>query len=821
MRRSRSHTAMPVRRTMTSGLRRAATVLAAAALALTGATSAAQAASAGNSQRLAMPAAHALNLTMADPSAPDVPSPVDPQGLVQAAEAEVSAYNGKAATLQKQADALVTEKQGLDTRTSALTAQADQLTAAETTLASDASSLNTQIDALNAQIDAHNARAGSVDTTSAAAVAAYNAEKAQLDGQQAQLRSQQQALQARQSQLDQQATQIQTAQQRLDTDDQAYNDQVASVETQAQELDTERQQVLQDITTMEQQALDAVAAIQNAMATAGADASAPATGPAQTLAQAQGPASSGGDAPYQAQAAYQTAPSDAGGSALADAAPAPAIAPGPVTATLSPDTVSGLTPSQTAHLNPRTAFNGLIPEPNGNYAAAQVQPPPGAAIPAGQKAFADAVNNGGKASAIVGGAKITIDKVVAVQARPAPGAGGDTPRPPPGSTTGGVRAGPAVSIGQVQEELAAQGIADLASRYDLEYVPTIVDSRGDLTYGDAPRTAAGPQLGATGKPVIRFSNLGLQNRDVAVQTFRQERVAEDTADWAMSGGPCGTHSFAVGTRVLMADCTTQPIEDIKVGDRVENAQPGSTTPQQHRVDQTHVTTTDVDFTDVTIMTAGGPRTVTSTQNHPYFDASVDGFVDASTLRVGDRLQSIDGDSAVVSGVRDFTGHVVTYDLTIDGLHTYYAVAGDTPVLVHNTCGPDVPQVLSELANKRVTTGRIFDSSGNAIRNEIEAGGSSDLVEATDTYLRQNGAPINPRATYYPAAQHVESQYAMWMRQNGITDATVVMNNTEGVCGGIYGCQSAITAILPEGSTMIVWYPGAIGPVVIPGGAAAP
>ncbi|WP_327138545.1 hypothetical protein OG585_53475 (plasmid) [Streptomyces sp. NBC_01340] len=121
----------------------------------------------------------------------------------------------------------------------------------------------------------------------------------------------------------------------------------------------------------------------------------------------------------------------------------------------------------------------------------------------------------------------------------------------------------------------------------------------------------------------------------------------------------------------------------------------------------------------------------------------------------------------------------------------------------------------------MTTGRIFDSSGNAIHDEIEAGDSSDLVEATDKYLRKHGAPINPRAARYPASQHVEAQYAMWMRQNGVNDATVVMNNSEGVCGGMYGCRNAIREILPEGSAMTVWYLGATEPAVIPGKAAAP
>jgi RHS repeat-associated protein len=134
---------------------------------------------------------------------------------------------------------------------------------------------------------------------------------------------------------------------------------------------------------------------------------------------------------------------------------------------------------------------------------------------------------------------------------------------------------------------------------------------------------------------------------------------------------------------------------------------------------------------------------------------------------------------------------------------------------------NIEQALRQLANKRVTTGQILDSSGKVISREIEAGGSSDLVKQTDAYLRQNGAPLNPKAEYYPASQHVEAQYAMWMRQKGVTDATVVINNAEGVCSGIYGCQAAVREILPEGSTMTIWYPGATEPVVIPGEAAAP
>jgi len=42
-------------------------------------------------------------------------------------------------------------------------------------------------------------------------------------------------------------------------------------------------------------------------------------------------------------------------------------------------------------------------------------------------------------------------------------------------------------------------------------------------------------------------------------------------------------------------------------------------------------------------------------------------------------------AATITGVRRYHSTTVTYDLTINDLHTYYVEAGTTPVLVHN-CG---------------------------------------------------------------------------------------------------------------------------------------
>ncbi|HEV2782125.1 MAG TPA: DddA-like double-stranded DNA deaminase toxin [Actinophytocola sp.] len=69
-------------------------------------------------------------------------------------------------------------------------------------------------------------------------------------------------------------------------------------------------------------------------------------------------------------------------------------------------------------------------------------------------------------------------------------------------------------------------------------------------------------------------------------------------------------------------------------------------------------------------------------------------------------------------------------------------------------------------------------------------------------------PPNPRAPH-PAASHSETKAAVWMRQNKITYAVAVINNTRGPCGQEapqdYPCTAAIPAILPVGSTMVVWW----------------
>lgn len=50
------------------------------------------------------------------------------------------------------------------------------------------------------------------------------------------------------------------------------------------------------------------------------------------------------------------------------------------------------------------------------------------------------------------------------------------------------------------------------------------------------------------------------------------------------------------------------------------------------------------------------------------------------------LRTDDGHTVIVTANRPFTTHARTYNLTVENVHTYYVLAGETPVLVHNsTC----------------------------------------------------------------------------------------------------------------------------------------
>ena len=197
------------------------------------------------------------------------------------------------------------------------------------------------------------------------------------------------------------------------------------------------------------------------------------------------------------------------------------------------------------------------------------------------------------------------------------------------------------------------------------------------------------------------------------------RAADEPSESAETESNCAgaPHSFAGSTRVLLANGKTKAIDQIKVGDEVKNAVPGVSGSETHKVERVIVTTTDHDFVDLKIAPkrpgrltkaavalaagvaalAGTAGVLTTTFHHPFYDRTQAAFVEAKDLNPGDELQTATGTATVVAK-RLYHATEVTYDLTIDGLHTYYVMVGATPVLVHN-CGGGLRRLIGNLRNK--------------------------------------------------------------------------------------------------------------------------
>lgn len=146
-------------------------------------------------------------------------------------------------------------------------------------------------------------------------------------------------------------------------------------------------------------------------------------------------------------------------------------------------------------------------------------------------------------------------------------------------------------------------------------------------------------------------------------------------------------SFSPDTPVLMAKGKTKPIGKIKPGDKVEAADPTTGEDKGSRMVQHVWINHDNDLLDVAINTGHGrTEIIHTTSNHPFYDATTHTWTPAGNLKPGDRLASVHHQPATVASVHTTPGAANRYNLTVQQLHTYYVLAGETPVLVHN-CGP--------------------------------------------------------------------------------------------------------------------------------------
>jgi RHS repeat-associated protein len=190
----------------------------------------------------------------------------------------------------------------------------------------------------------------------------------------------------------------------------------------------------------------------------------------------------------------------------------------------------------------------------------------------------------------------------------------------------------------------------------------------------------------------------------------------------------GLCSFSAATRVLMADGTTKPISEVEIGDMVLATDPE--TGEQGPREVTHLWVHDDQFVELDVDGA----TITTTEDHPYWNDTDKQWERADQLDPGDTLLTANGKHLRVHGIRAHLTHTATaYNLTVDGIHTYYVVAGTAPVLVHNTC---ISPAIKRLAESHIT------SSGDTVLGHLSPNNYIDKAKRLGASYFDIGAVWN-------------------------------------------------------------------------------
>ncbi|MCY0943266.1 polymorphic toxin-type HINT domain-containing protein [Streptomyces antarcticus] len=214
----------------------------------------------------------------------------------------------------------------------------------------------------------------------------------------------------------------------------------------------------------------------------------------------------------------------------------------------------------------------------------------------------------------------------------------------------------------------------------LNLLPGIGDGKGVVEALRGKDLATGEELSVTDRAlgalvVLRWVRTGGTLTADAIRAARKgDRVAG-----------C-FDSFPAGTPVLMADGATRPIEQIEPGDTVLATDPEAGVTGPRPVEGTIYTPDDRDFTGITLSADAGRGTLTATDHHPFWSENRKQWTDAADLNSGDTLRTPDGATVEIEKVAHWKELRGAYNLTVNDLHTYYVLAGATPVLVHNSNG---------------------------------------------------------------------------------------------------------------------------------------
>jgi RHS repeat-associated protein len=243
----------------------------------------------------------------------------------------------------------------------------------------------------------------------------------------------------------------------------------------------------------------------------------------------------------------------------------------------------------------------------------------------------------------------------------------------------------------------------------------------------------------------------------AVSRGNLTRDAFNAAFLSVLGGVRGRtcNSFVAGTQVLMADGTTKPIDDVRTGDKIISTDP--------KTGRTAVKTVTAEILGkglkklvrITLSVEAGDNgytsTIIATNGHLFWVPSIAAWVDATNLIAGEELRTPTGELIRITEVHRWSEPATVHNLTVADFHTYYVLAGATPVLVHNDGGEPVTDDFNQARNRaldwlssrgfkaeRVTLGKFGTIKGQPVGMQTANGKAGFRIEFDD----RSGAHIN-------------------------------------------------------------------------------
>ncbi|WMX44034.1 SpvB/TcaC N-terminal domain-containing protein [Streptomyces roseicoloratus] len=212
-------------------------------------------------------------------------------------------------------------------------------------------------------------------------------------------------------------------------------------------------------------------------------------------------------------------------------------------------------------------------------------------------------------------------------------------------------------------------------------------AEGDYVNAGLSAAAAIPGAGYAAN-AAKYGNRALdatqaaKNATNATDAAKTVKAADDAP--APTPASCTTNSFTPDTPVLMADGTHKPISEVRLGDEVMATDPETGEAGARPVTRLIVGEGEKHLVEITIATADhATAKVVATDGHPFWVPALGAWVRAADLAPGTLLRTGSGTYTQVTAVRAWTEHRRVHNLTVENIHTYYVLAGATPVLVHN------------------------------------------------------------------------------------------------------------------------------------------